>query len=140
MCEISSTKSKIKSGYKVLAIKDDKFYSTFTGQELNCGIVPKAPEKCNRLSVNWASVIESPTWKTHPLYNPKFDGMTASFVERQDAIHLFMSLKQLGILLWDYSLCVVYITYKGTVYEGNYGRTTVIAGRHIKTIEKIRGI
>lgn len=135
MCTLTGI-TRRKIGYKVVAIKDGKFYSTFTGQELKVGAVPKAPDTGKRLSGSWSYKAEG-NLKFADFYDSNYDGFTAAFVDKSDAKYL--SKRILSYLIYDtYSIVIVKITFKGLANKGRYDADDIIAGKFIKSMKIIK--
>ena len=134
MCNINGYSRK-RIGYKVLAVKDGKFYSTFTGQEIKVGAVPLPPEYCKSLSYYWNRYLGDDPLTDKPFYNPEFVGYTSAFTNKDNANKLFSNFKAYS------SLCkpvVVKIEFKDLTAAGTYdfndNDVNIIAGKYIKSI------
>jgi hypothetical protein len=138
MCNLFNSKSRLKTGYKVLAIKDGKYYSTFTGQAIKVGIVKKAPANCNRLSIYWNSDVEAGI-KTSEFYYANFNGKTGAFTSLNDAFALYREVNNL-MRYPNYKAVLVKIVFDGIVINGDYGHHPIIAGHTIKSITKVRKV
>lgn len=138
MCNLFNSKSRLKTGYKVLAIKDGKYYSTFTGQEIKVGIVKKAPANCNRLSIHWNSDVEAGI-KTSGFYYANFNGKTGAFTSLDDAFDLYKKVRAL-MRYPKYKAVLVKIVFDGIVIEGEYKCAPIIAGDTIKSIRIVRKV
>lgn len=138
MCTLSNSKSRLKTGYKVLAIKDGKYYSTFTGQEIKVGIVKKAPKECKRLSHYWSLDIEYGV-EVCGFYNRKFNGKTGAFTSLNDAFALYIEVRAL-MRYPNYKAVLVKIVFDGIIINGNYRHHPIIAGHTIKSITKVRKV
>lgn len=138
MCNLSNSKSRLKTGYKVLAIKNDKYYSTFTGQEIKVGIVKKAPKECKRLSHYWSSDIEYGV-EVCGFYNRKFNGKTGVFTFLNDAYILYRNVKY-QMRDSNYKPVLVKIVFDGIVINGDYRHHPIIAGHTIKSITRVRKV
>ena len=137
MCTLSNSKSRLKTGYKVLAIKDGKYYSTFTGQEIKIGTVERAPKECVRLNAYWNSDLENIGIKKCVFYNSKFNGKTGAFTSLADCYYLYSEMIDKANRP-DYKLIIVKVVFDGIVINGNYLTTPIIAGNKIKSIIKVR--
>jgi len=137
MCELTGKTTNRRTGYKVLAYKDNKFYSTFTGQQIKVGKVPMPPVRCNRLSNNWNDNLDDMTLKTFCFYHKTFVGKTSAFVDKLDAIVLYNNIKEK--ILFDNTLEVVLtkITFDNTTHIGSYQEYNIIASDIIKSIKII---
>jgi hypothetical protein len=135
MCEIIG-KTRKRMGYKVLAYKNNKYYSTFSGQEIKLGTVPQAPSYCRRLSSFWSDQILDGRLSSCGFYNKKFANKTSAFIDVYNARRLARDIKT---YLSDksYSIVIVKITFTGVVFYGNYSNSegNIIAGDNIKTIK-----
>lgn len=138
MCEITDKKSCIRTGYKMLAYRDGKFYSTFTGQEISVGQVPKAPERGNRLCTCWTFELDDRPLKEIIAYNPQFDGKTAAFIRKADCQNQIRSTQYWSEMLSDHELVMVKIVFGNTTYKGQYGSESIIASDVIKSIEIVQ--
>ena len=133
MCNIyHNTTSRKRTGYKILAMKDGKFYSTFTGQEIGIGIVAKVPSNAIRLSAYWNDLIDTEPIETLGFYNPEFDGYSSAFIDEDDAKYLYSKMLD-NRLRRNYKLVIVKITFKTTV-TGSYRNRTLICGNEITKI------
>lgn len=146
MCKISDELSDVKVGYKVLAYdKDtDKFYSTFTGQEIGVGLVPMPPVRCKRMTNYWNDEIDADLFGSTYVYIHKFAGKTSGFKDVLDAVDLRGRFYELNeecprdyFLEWDSKYVIVKITFSGDVYKGSYSGSEVIAGSVIESLEII---
>jgi hypothetical protein len=136
MCTLSNSKSRLKTGYKVLAIKDGKYYSSFTGQEMKIGIVKRAPRECKRLSAYWTPDIVYGI-KRCSFYNKKFNGKTGAFTSLADCCYFYSHMINITNES-DYKLIIVKVVFDGIVIKGDYYNTPIIAGNNIKSITKVR--
>ena len=133
MCEVNfNKKSKRITGYKMLAqrIEDGKLFSSFTGEPFELGIVPKAPKKCKRIC-NWNRDLDEYDFNECSFYIPQYDGYTAAFKKKNDAIMLIAVMDTRSL---DYKLVLTKITFEGVTYNGNYNGE-IIAGNNIKSIK-----
>lgn len=135
MCEIIGKTNK-RIGYKVLAYKNNKYYSTFTGQEIKSGTVPKAPKYCRRLSSFWNDQVVDGRLSSCGFYNKDFANKTSAFIDVFYARKLARDIKRY-ICDGSYSIVIVKITFTGVVFYGNYSscEDNIIAGDNIKTIK-----
>lgn len=138
MCNLFNSKSRLKTGYKVLAIKDSKYYSTFTGQEIKVGIVKKAPANCNRLSMHWNLDVDAGI-KTSGFYHHNFDGKTGAFTSLDHAFDLYIEVRAL-MRYPNYKAVLVKIVFDGIVMKGEYRHLPIIAGHTIKSITRVRKV
>ena len=139
MCQLSGKLSDKKVGYvgyKVLAFKDGKFYSTFTSQEISVGAVPFSPAIYQTLSDLWNSYYKNYNFRFAGFYNKDFDGKTSAFIFKYNATELKKRVKNhLKYTYKDYKIVVVKITFSGDVYEGSYNESQIIAGSQIKSMQ-----
>ena len=137
MCNINGYSRK-RIGYKVLAVKDGKFYSTFTGQEIKVGAVPLPPEYCKRLSDYWNIYLNDDPLRAKSFYNPEFVGYTSVFTDKDNANKLFSKFKRFTS---SFKPVVVKIEFKGLTAAGTYDfnddDVNIIAGKYIKSITVI---
>ena len=134
MCDITG-KTRKRTGYKVLALKNDKYYSTFTGQEIKVGKVPMPPVRCNRISDNWSKSLDITPLKQCSFYNKSFVGKTAVFLSLIDAKE---KCTYIAVTVFkDFQIVIVKIVFSGIVYSGVYD-APIIAGDTIKSIELIK--
>jgi len=139
MCELTGNKTKKRVGYKVLAYKDGKFYSTFTGQLFKTGKVKKAPKYCKRLDTYWNGYLDREPLKCQGFYRPFFDGKTSAFTKKSDLNFLYNRIAG-SCLKRGYKLIKTKITFEGDRFEGYYEikARPIIAGDTIKSIEIIK--
>lgn len=135
MCTLQN-ETKKRKGYKVLAYKANKYYSTFTGQEIKCGTVPKAPDYCRRLSYLWNADAEDTQLSKCCFYSKKFANKTSAFIKLVDAKDLAQSIN-LDLVDKSYSIVVTKILFTGTVFSGLYDSKLIIASDNIKSIKTI---
>lgn len=149
MCNIKEITSEHKVGYKVLARKDGKFYSSFTGQEITVGKVPEIDihgrEKYTYLSYHWNNDVKYLKPLSWSFFKPNFLGKTSAFVDVADAMLLATPVRDM-LVDHSYEIVVVKITFDGVTYSGEYGLGSslcdrkyvpCIAGDTIKSIEVI---
>ena len=137
MCTIYN-KTNRQVGYKVIAVKDDKFYSTFTGQEYKIGKVPKCPNNGTRLSDYWSSAVEFDL-KSTMFYNRKYAGFSGAFIDKNSAISLLEYIK--GLIINDnYNIIIAKVIFKGEVHIGDYCNSEIIAGKEFKSIKPLYNI
>ena len=139
MCELSGKTTKRRIGYKVLAYKNGKFYSTFTGQQIKIGKVPMPPMICNRISRNWNSDLDDTYLKKLPFYNKDFVGKTSAFIKLYAAKSLFHDITT-EVIFNDMDIVLTKITFDNITYTGKYGicNDPIIASDTIKSIEIIK--
>lgn len=145
MCYLTEkTKFKSRTGYKVLAEKNGKFYSTFTGQELKVGKVPLPPKHGKRLSNEfWNRSIDSELFRELPFYRSDFVGKTSIFTNKKSCKHLYSIMKREEKINDKFNLVMVKMViseniHKGYFIEGFLGDShNVFAGENINSIEVI---
>ena len=136
MCEITNELSETKIGYKVIAVENGKFYSTFSGQEYVIGKVPESPVLPIRLSTHW---VEHNIYFKLPgamHFRKDFCGKTASFIKMEDAEKLLYGIHD-GMIYDQYQAHIAKIEYTGKIYKGEYRGSGIIAGSVIKNITLI---
>lgn len=137
MCIIFNQKSKVKVGYKMVAInKDKKIFSSFTGQELTVGKVPLPPTWCKIISSGWNSMLRNNQLKILGFYDENYAGKTSAFLELVDAKVCLSVHKSMDP---NYELTIVKIEFDSDVFLGeydvfDYGYCKIIAGDSIKSI------
>lgn len=137
MCVIFNQKSKVKVGYKMVAInKEKEVFSSFTGQELTIGKVPLPPTWCKIISSGWNSMLKNNQLKTLGFYNENYAGKTSIFLKLVDA-KAFLSIHK--SMDPNYELIIVKIKFDSDVFLGeyyvsDYGFCKIIAGNSIKSI------
>lgn len=142
MCTVYfNTPSDVVEGYKVVAIKDDKFYSSFTGQKFRVGRVSKPPKYCKKLSDYWA-LFNGVSLSARPFYNPSYIGYSSAFVEKADAQELLFRMTKFRAIEEDYTLIivkVVFITALQGCYDIGYFKRNCpcIAGKLVTKIEVV---
>ena len=141
MCQIiRKTKRESFTGYKVVAV-DDKgdFYSTFTGQKYEIGIVPAPPERAKRLSSYWISSLDltDRSFNDLSLYKSEYAGHTAVFVNKEACSSLEYSI---FVNRYDTSkkIITVKMTISGNILECEYEDYSVYAGTVIDKIEIVK--
>jgi len=139
MCIIIGPSRK-RVGYKFLYMKSGKFYSSFTGQQIKVGKVPKAPLKAKRLTNYWNDLLDTKVMSNLPFYNPKFAGMTSAFINKRDAYDFFNIIASSNFIRFDSAMIpvLVKITFRAPVFEGVYSWSKVIASNYIDKIERIK--
>lgn len=135
MCTLYD-KTRKRAGYKVLAYKDSKFYSTFTGQEIKIGKVNKAPILCKRLSEHWNQRLENNELIELSFYNSKFNGNTSAFIDIIDAVNLARKINNYSIT--NHKIIIAKILFITTVFNGRYEGVDIIAGNKIKSIKLLK--
>lgn len=138
MCTVTNIKTNRRIGYKALAYKDDKFYSSFTGQEMKIGKVPFPPVIAERLSFSWNNRLDKYPLKSCSFYNSDFAGKTSAFIEKDDAKRLNDSLIDYCAIRSDYRFVLVKIIFDGDVFLGDYHEDPVIISDTIRSIEIIK--
>ena len=139
MCDITDKKSNRRTGYKVLAHKEEKFYSTFTGQEISVGQVSKAPRRCKRLWDYWNSNLDYNLLKTFLFYNPLIDGKLFVFNFKKDCKEFIKGgIRATNKVFYDYKLVTVKIIFDGETIVGSYDLCPGIFGSIIKSIEIVK--
>jgi hypothetical protein len=133
MCNLT----KRRTGWKVLAYIDKNFYSTFTGQRIRTGKVPKPPVKCNRLTDNWNSSLDKYNLKHCGFYHESFVGKTSAFITLWEAINLYNDINN-GIIFNDTKIVLTKITFDNVTYTGTYQDHKIIASDTIKSIKIIQ--
>jgi hypothetical protein len=143
MCDLSSETSSIKTGYKMVAMKDGKFYSSFTSQELKPGKVEEAKYYNPLADWVYSHIFERETISPLQLSNLQsffkkdFKGYTAAFLNECDAVELLMDKSLLRRYRSVYELMIVKITFSGKVLQGQYNEKPIIAGKYIESIKTI---
>lgn len=143
MCKIYTDKiTHIKTGYKVIAVKDSKFYSIFLGTEFKIGKVepidPNADGIFRRITYNWNSGVDYLKPIQWSFYNKDFNGKTAAFINKDDAISLFNLIMRVSVKE-GYTIKIAKIVFKDNTILGSFNivndeDTQVIAGSIIKSI------
>jgi len=133
MCEISNELSKVKTGYKIVAVKNRRIYSTFTRQEYKVGKVPLPPKKQNPLTT---AFVSSNNLKNAYYYNHNFAGKTACYTNLYDAIGELPFQKNEKTNA-KYKFKIAKISFRGDVYKGVYKGSYIIAGDTIRSIKII---
>jgi hypothetical protein len=136
MCKLTE-KTQMRSGYKVLGYKNNKFYSTFTGQQIKVGNVPKPPTRAKRLSSFWTIEVTTEKLRSLLLYNEEFAGKTGAFTNLIDARNIAIQITDC-LIDTKFTIVIVYIVFKGTVYSGAYNYSCIIAGDTIKSMKIIK--
>lgn len=131
MCDITSIESEIKTGYKVVLKREDRFFSSFTGQELKPGKVPLPPETYLPPCRWWNQGQIGKNFTQLGFYNPDFVGKTGIFPKLSDCEGEFL------IAIIEHSLTIVKITFSGKVFKGRYNGYDIIAGDTIEEIEEV---
>ena len=134
MCNITNIKTNRRIGYKVLAYDNNKFYSTFTGQEMKVGKVEEPPFRCKKLSDYWNTDLDY-NLKTCGFYNHNFAGKTSAFIDKEEAIYL---LNNINKEMFKFTAILVKITFGSITYKGTYHNIPVICSDTIKSIEIIK--
>jgi len=140
MCLLSLETSRKRIGYKVLALLNGKYHSSFTGQELTIGKVPKPPIHCMPLTNYWNGAIQDIPLHACPFHTNRFEGYTSAFIYRSDALQLLSKMSHYHLLNVTMSdnirLVVVKIKFKSkTVRKAFYqGNKNIIAGKEIESI------
>ena len=137
MCEIFKNKpSDIKTGYKVLALIEDKLYSSFTGELYTLGKVPLPPKYCKRLA-DWNDKLDCKELRDCLFYNSDYIGYSGAYLELRDATKFKPILYS-----WEFidNLVIVKIVFSGKVFCGYYHGNTIIAGNYVKSIEILDNI
>ena len=139
MCTISGPSRK-RVGYKFLYMKSGKFYSSFTGQQIKVGKVPKAPLKAKRLTNYWINILDTKIMSNLPFYNPEFDGMTSAFIDKRDAYDFFNIIASSNFIRFDSAMIpvLVKITFRYPIFDGAYNLRRIIASNYINKIERIK--
>ena len=133
MCNIyHNTTSRKRTGYKILAMKDGKFYSTFTGQEIGIGVVAKAPSNAIRLSKYWNDLMDTTPIEALGFYNPALNGYSSAFIDEDDAKYLYSRMLA-TTLTRNYKLVIVKIMFKVAII-GSYTSRALICGNEITKI------
>ena len=136
MCNITETTTLKRVGYKVVALKNGKYYSTFTGQELSVGEVPEPPLYCKRLCGYWNTDLDDQPLSTLGFANPKFRGYSAAYITKSDAIDLIDRMRHYFVAS-GFKLVIVKIKFKGKVRLNEYRSDELIAGKEIAYINHI---
>lgn len=138
MCILTGKTTKRRTGYKVLAYNGKNFYSTFTGQIIKIGKVPKPPRSCKRMTANWNTGLDYSYLKDLVFYHPNFVGKTSAFTKLYDALFLFKDIDG-SVRFKNIDIVLTKITFDNTAYTGFYDRTMpIIASDTIKDIKIIK--
>ena len=135
MCNITDIKTRKRIGYKVLGYKDNKFYSTFTGQEIKVGRVPRPPRNANRLNNYWTRELDDNTLRTTGFYNKLFAGKTGLFTNIEHAKRMCRYITNLATFDDKIKIVLVKIKFDNTTFLGEYSSNEVICSDVIKSIE-----
>lgn len=138
MCNIINI-SRRRVGYKLLFMKSGKFYSSFTGQQIEVGKVPKPPLKAVRLSSYWSERLDDFELIHCHFYNKKLAGKTSAFVNLNNAYIFFNNFNSPSYIRYDSGMIpvLVKIKFRGNVYKGYYNDFEIIASDYINKIERI---
>ena len=148
MCDINfSKKTTDNVGYKVLAYKKGKYYSTFTGQRIKAGDVPLPPKQLNRLSTIWSDDILRKNFSDSIYFDRNVVGFTSVFKDIKEAKYLKDLMTEEDDMN-DYEIVVVKIKFAddSNNYLGKYNidgifiyfNADIIAGNKIKSIKQIK--
>lgn len=125
------------TGYKLVAKKDDKYYSSFTGQELIIGEVPLPPETCTRLSYIWVDDLDKDIFYNLDIFKSSYIGYTSVFHTMEDLYREFDYVDPSYVVNSEYELVVVKMTLSKELMIGEYEYTKIIAGKYIENIENV---
>lgn len=138
MCTIThKTNLKEVTGYKILGKRGNTYYSTFTGQRIRRGKVPKAPKYAKRLSLNWKNKDSNKKLKDYIFFNKSFCGKTSIYKDRKKAKILHNEIILSGA---NIKTVLVKITLTGEIYQGyhNYRCKVIYASDTIKEIKEVQ--
>jgi hypothetical protein len=143
MCKLLFEKTSIKIGYKVLVKKQDKFYSSYTGQEIKIGKIPNIPKYAKVLTKFWNIWHEHAKFNKLPHFKSEIVGKSSSFIDLNDAENMCKSMSAYHIRK-GYTCCVCKVEYDSeNVLLGQYLISTenrfadTILGDSISLIEEI---
>ena len=89
---VDLTDKKEATVYKVVAKKDGKYYSSFTGEEFKVGEVKPFQGIANRLAAYWNSSLDYHSFAGQSFYRENYNGKTGGFVTYNDAYHLLTTI------------------------------------------------
>lgn len=138
MCSISrKTRRKTVTGYKILAEKNGKFYSSFTGQLFKVGKVKLPPRGIvKRLWNGWNSNLDRIVLHKLPFYNKKFVGKTGVY-KKLSSLNNFANFHRIQLTI-GCNLILAKVTLGGNIYLGRHDDSNIFASDTVLEIKKIQ--
>lgn len=143
MCNLTTEKSEILSGYKLVAVDNEGNYrSLFTWQKYGIGPVPKPPKEVSKeipkmLFRGLRFEVFYTYWE---FFKESYVGYTSSFVNLEEA-KKFKNLLEDHNFLDDYTVVIVKFTYAKAIksnFDASWTDTyQTITGKEITNIEPL---
>lgn len=126
------------AGYKVLAKRGGKYFSSFTGLPFSTGQVKIFLYLANRLTNFWNQDLDTKYLYELPFFNSRFSGKTSAFKYIKSATDLIRFIGQFELKTENkYKFVIVKIVFKGEIWEGNYNAEPIWACNNVVSFKEL---